>query len=240
MSSNDYSKDKEIEEGINDPAIFKAIFMAGGPGSGKSFIVKSLALSAMGFRSMNSDDAFEYLMVKRGLDFKMPDKEKVPRDLARTKAKELTGKKKQLAVNGRLGLVIDGTGDDASKIAKMNKALKDAGYETAMVFVNTSDEVSRERNEKRKRSVPEDVRSTIWKNVQKNMGKFQTMFGNRFFIVDNNVIGKPVGVGTVSSKIRTWASKETVNKAANDWKREQRRALGLRESVFSRIKRALK
>jgi hypothetical protein len=29
----------EVEEGVNDPAIFKAIFLAGGPGSGKSFIV---------------------------------------------------------------------------------------------------------------------------------------------------------------------------------------------------------
>jgi hypothetical protein len=28
-----------LSEGINDPAIFKAVFLAGGPGSGKSFIV---------------------------------------------------------------------------------------------------------------------------------------------------------------------------------------------------------
>jgi len=27
-----------LEEGVNDPAIFKAVFMAGGPGSGKSFV----------------------------------------------------------------------------------------------------------------------------------------------------------------------------------------------------------
>ena len=233
------NESSEVQEGLNDPAIFKAIFMAGGPGSGKSFIVKSLALSAMGFKTINSDDAFEYLMQKRGLDFKMPDSELVPRDAARTKAKELTGKKKQLAIAGRLGLVIDGTGDDYAKIAKMKKALEDAGYETAMVFVNTTDKISRERNEKRKRSVPEGVRSSIWKNVQKNLGKFQRTFGARFFIVDNNTI-PPVGVNTVSSKLRSWATKETVNQAANAWKREQRKALGLKESVFGKIKKVLR
>ena len=38
-----------VDEGPNDPAIFKAIFLAGGPGSGKSFIVGKTALPALGF-----------------------------------------------------------------------------------------------------------------------------------------------------------------------------------------------
>ncbi len=29
-------------EGVNDPGIFKAVFLAGGPGSGKTFVVKQL------------------------------------------------------------------------------------------------------------------------------------------------------------------------------------------------------
>ena len=29
-------------EGVNDPGIFKAIFIAGGPGSGKTYIAKQL------------------------------------------------------------------------------------------------------------------------------------------------------------------------------------------------------
>ena len=28
----------ELREGLNDPDIFKAFFLAGGPGSGKSFV----------------------------------------------------------------------------------------------------------------------------------------------------------------------------------------------------------
>lgn len=48
-----------LNEGVNDPAIFKAIFLAGGPGSGKSFIVGKTGLTSMGYKVVNSDDAFE-------------------------------------------------------------------------------------------------------------------------------------------------------------------------------------
>jgi len=55
-----------LHEGINDPSIFKAVFLAGGPGSGKSFIVGRTALTALGFRIINSDHAFETAMKKAG------------------------------------------------------------------------------------------------------------------------------------------------------------------------------
>ena len=31
---------KDLQEGLYDPNIFKAFFLAGGPGSGKSYVVK--------------------------------------------------------------------------------------------------------------------------------------------------------------------------------------------------------
>ena len=48
-----------LEEGVNDPAIFKSIFLAGGPGSGKSFVVGKTALPTFGYKVINSDMAFE-------------------------------------------------------------------------------------------------------------------------------------------------------------------------------------
>ena len=33
---------KQMEEGVNDPHIFKAVFLAGGPGSGKSFVANKM------------------------------------------------------------------------------------------------------------------------------------------------------------------------------------------------------
>ena len=43
-----------LEEGVNDPAIFKAVFMAGGPGSGKSFIAGKTGLISQGLVLINS------------------------------------------------------------------------------------------------------------------------------------------------------------------------------------------
>src|SRR6056300_1512344 len=39
----------QVDEGVNDPHIFKAVFMAGGPGSGKSFVAQNI-LGGTGLR----------------------------------------------------------------------------------------------------------------------------------------------------------------------------------------------
>ena len=56
----------KMDEGVNDPHIFKAVFLAGGPGSGKSFVAKKI-LGGTGLRSINSDEVYEFLMKKQGL-----------------------------------------------------------------------------------------------------------------------------------------------------------------------------
>ena len=43
---------KSLEEGPNDPHIFKAVFLAGGPGSGKSFVANKM-LKGTGLRTVN-------------------------------------------------------------------------------------------------------------------------------------------------------------------------------------------
>ena len=103
---------KEIEEGVNDPAIFKAIFLAGGPGSGKSFIVGKTGLTSLGFKVVNPDTAFEKALNKAGLEMNPDNIFSVKGQDIRGRAKELTNKQQELYVKGRLGLVIDGTGKD--------------------------------------------------------------------------------------------------------------------------------
>jgi shikimate kinase len=85
-----------ISEGVNDPAIFKAIFLAGGPGSGKSFIVGQTALTALGMRVVNSDDAFENAMKKAGMEMNPENIFSVKGQEMRGRAKTLTGKKQEL------------------------------------------------------------------------------------------------------------------------------------------------
>ena len=49
----------DIDEGVNDPGIFKAIILAGGPGSGKTFVARQLGLKSLGLVVVNSDNYFE-------------------------------------------------------------------------------------------------------------------------------------------------------------------------------------
>lgn len=175
-----------LDEGVNDPAIFKAIFLAGGPGSGKSFIVGQTALTALGMRVVNSDDAFENAMKKAGLEMDPENIFSVKGQELRGRAKTLTGKKQELYLKGRLGIVVDGTGRDYDKIKKQSVELQRLGYDTAMIFVNTDKETALARNRTRSRSLPDDEVAKMWGAVQNNIGKFQGHFGKNFIVLDNS------------------------------------------------------
>ena len=96
-------------------------------------------------------------------------------------------------LDGRLGLIIDGTGKDYEKISKQVSGLKQLGYECSMIFVNTSLQTAQERNKMRKRTLPEKQVETMWNGVQQNLGKFQRLFGgSNMIIVDNNDAGEDV------------------------------------------------
>ncbi len=207
-----------IEEGKNDPAIFHAIFMAGGPGSGKSYISNSLGLRAMGFVEINSDKAFEMGLKKSLLSLKMPDSEEYPRNIVRDLAKKTTKAKHGHAIEGRLGMVIDGTGKDAGKIAKQAKQLELLGYEVAMVFVDTDLETTQQRNAQRDRSLKDSALLKMWKAVQTNRAKFKKVFGSRLFVIDNS--NNEVAASQSSKvyvRIMTWAKQLPNNPAVKNW-----------------------
>ena len=208
--------DQFIREGVYDPNIFKAVFMAGGPGSGKSFIAGKTT-GGLGLKMINSDTPFERFLKKEGLSLKIPEAETEKRDVERARAKKVTASKKFHAVKGRLGILIDGTGHVYEKVAKQASMLQQIGYETSMVFVNTSLEVALHRNEQRARSVMPKLVKKSWQDVQNNMGKFQQFFGpGNFFIVDNN--GVEQDLLQISTKlIRRAISKPVNNKIATAW-----------------------
>ena len=177
----------KLSEGPNDPHIFKAIFLAGGPGSGKSFVAQEL-LTGFGLKSVNSDEIYEYLANKQNVDLSDPVQVASPQGQGiRDRAKELTGMRNSHYTDGRLGLIIDGTGKDVAKIKQTSTNLKALGYDTMMVFVNSSIEVAQQRNTQRKRQLPVEMVTMMWKQVQDNMMKLQQVFGAvNFHIVDNS------------------------------------------------------
>ena len=177
-----------LNEGVYDPGIFKAVFTAGGPGSGKSYTASSLFgmpetmpyVSAKGLKGVNSDSAFETFLDKANLSHDVkslnPDDYEKAMDL-RNQAKRVTAKRMHSYINSKLGMLIDGTGKNYDKISNMARQLRKQGYDCYMVFVNTSLEVALQRNQQRSRKVPDDVVKKGHAAVSNNMGRFQGLFG---------------------------------------------------------------
>jgi adenylate kinase len=175
-----------LNEGVYDPGIFKAFFLAGGPGSGKTFVTQS-AFAGTGLKVVNSDAAFERGLKKANLSLKMPDEEEYFRNIIRQRAKTTAANILDTYVQGRLGLVIDATGRDLPLVQRQVSMLRNIGYDCYMVFVNTSLDVALERNQKRPRSIPEYIVKKSWDGVQANIGSFQRVFSpNKMLIIDNN------------------------------------------------------
>ena len=194
-----------INEGVDDPGILKAVFLAGGPGSGKTWVARGLFgipdrvnVSQTGLKMVNSDKELKFLLNKFGfgtnLDMlpdqlfrQLTDPKSSDYSGLRTFAKELTGVRKKQYMNGRLGMIIDGTGDDFKEIRKQKKEVEKLGYDTYMVFINTSLEIALSRNEKRDRVLPVSIVKNSHREVVKNIGGYQGLFGgSNFLIVDNN------------------------------------------------------
>lgn len=156
-------------ESINDKAIFKAIFMSGHPGSGKSYVLKKIKSGSIEPRIVNIDKFVEkYGYIK-------------------DKTKKLIKSQLFNYINSLLPLFIDGTSASKSNILLRKGILESIGYETGMVFINCSLDTALERAAKRKRKVPEEFIIQAYDNVQKMKPFFKSVFHNFFKEVDNNV-----------------------------------------------------
>ena len=213
-----------INEGVYDPGIFKAFFLAGGPGSGKTFVTQS-AFAGTGFKLVNSDVKFERDLRKANLSLKMPDEEKYFRDRIRQGAKEFVGKQMDQYLKGRLGMIIDSTARDYPSIQRQYNLLRNIGYDCYMVFVNTSLEVALARNARRERTIPQYITKSSWEGVQNNIGKFQRLFGmSKFIIVDNNKSDLEFVTLTMNrfgNLVRRYVTSPVQNYKAKQWMKKE-------------------
>lgn len=202
-----------VDEGMNDPHIFKAIFMAGSPGAGKSTIANKL-FAGTGLKSLNVD-AFWQLYKAKGKEGNYE------------RYWELYKAQEKNFLDGRLGLIIDGTAKNPERMAQVKQTLEELGYDTAMVFVNTSLETSMNRVINRAQSTGKDAGRNIdpqfvkdtWEKTQKGLGALQSLFGGQFFIVDNNR-GEP-NVAYVAKTMKRWLAQEPSKPAAREWLKQQ-------------------
>ena len=146
----------------------------------------------------------------------MPPEEEAERDVARARAKSITKARQENYLEGRIGLIIDGTGKDYEKLTRQAASLQELGYDTHMLFVNTSLDVALERNKKRARTVPEPLVVKSWNEVQNNIGKFQNFFKGNFIVVDNNDTEEDV-LTSVFKGVRKMLGKKVKNHSAKQW-----------------------
>ena len=205
----------ELLEGVYDPGIFKAFFLAGGAGSGKSYSAEKATGSAAGkfqwddsmsklkpgkvgpygLKVVNSDEQLEYGLMKAKMSSNMKaytSGEIERKELIRTKAKKVTKKREQLWINGRLGLIIDGTAKDLTKLGIKKKALEDVGYDTYMIFVNTDLDVAIQQNNSRTRRLPDEIVRQTWEEVQQIKMGLANLFSGGFVEIVNNRAGEDV------------------------------------------------
>jgi predicted kinase len=222
-----------LSEGVEDPGILKCVFMAGGPGSGKSYVSSNLfgidsrfknTFSSFGLKVVNSDSAFENALSKNGINPKDLSKlrekdpeyyEKVIIGGIREKAKSLTAKQRSFFEEGRLGMIVDGTGDDYAKIAKQKAKAESLGYDCYMVFVNTSLESALKNNNERSRTLPMEFVQSSWKECQNNLGKFYSLFGGRFAEIDNTNRGEIAPA--VQKAVRRFLNEPIQNPIGKEW-----------------------
>ena len=204
-----------IIEGVYDPGIFKAFFLAGGAGSGKSYSAAKATGSAAGkfewhesmttlkpgktgpygLKVVNSDEQLEFGLMKAKMHSDMTkysDDETMEKERIRKKGKKITKKREQLWINGRLGLVIDGTAKNPNKLSVQIKTLTDVGYSCYMIFVNTSLDMALAGNAGRTRRLKDEVVRATWEEVQRVKDQLANLFPGGFVEIENNREGEDV------------------------------------------------
>lgn len=216
-------------EGVYDKWIFKAIFLAGGSGSGKSTARKLLLPN---FKSMDTD---ELSMLKLR-------KEKIPPDYKKRSEKEekryieihheafdtMYNKKQKSILTGRLPIVIDRTGASYPSLAEQKKELEDLGYETKMIFIDTPLDLAQKRNLERERKMDPKAVESFHKRTRENVDKFRHLFGSDFIIIDGS---KPFAemkseLDAMYKKIAKWMRVPVKNAKAEAWRKEEIRKKG--------------
>ena len=208
---------QNLLEGVYDPGIFKAFFLAGGAGSGKSYSAEKATGSAAGkfewhpsmdtnkmkpgktgpygLKVVNSDEQLEFGLMKAKMHSDMTkysDDETMEKERIRKKGKKITKKREQLWINGRLGLIIDGTAKNPIKLSTKIKKLTDVGYDCYMIFVNTSLDVALQNNAGRKRRLKDEVVTATWTEVQRVKEQLANLFPGGFVEIVNNRAGEDV------------------------------------------------
>lgn len=222
--SRELFHDTKTGMGLHENAnrsMFKALFLVGGPGSGKDVIIRE-AIAEKNAVEINANKAYDFII----------DKLKLSEE---TKDYQLN------AIRNRNALVINGASDDIQKISTIKEELEELGYTTMMVFVNTTNEISEKRNQQHSRIISEQIRHDKWIKSQENFDKFYDMF-EAFLEFDNSINlqesdalvreNKQNELSDMSNEISFFFKAKVLTETAKDWLRSKGR-LDINEDIKS-------
>ena len=196
---------RQLFEVEKNQFLYKAVFLMGGPGSGKTFFKNKMLYS---FKSINPDNAREFLTKKAGIpgdQKKQTPEQREAHGKIMAKGTSIAAKQHKLFTSKGYPIALDTTGKDVGFIRERKETLESKGYETKMIFVKTPLKVAQERNLKRDRKMlPKDVKEYHDK-VNANIDAFKDMFGNDFIEADNS--GDKNDWSGVWKKIASWIVK---------------------------------
>ena len=175
-----------LDEGLNDPNIFKAIFVAGPPGAGKDVVIKKLGLNNQGLKLQDIDHTLAFL-----------NKRVAPTNPNYERGLDVTLRRQSVFEKSMLGLMINTTGRNYENLMQLNKKLKAVGYDTFMLFVDVEYDVAFQRIQDRPTSATDkkDIGRKVdfeyfedaYEESKKNIDFYALMFDDQFALVTNNV-----------------------------------------------------
>jgi len=221
---------QDLTEAVVNKGAFKAIFLAGGPGSGKSGVVDAIfnpkpssvkSLTSTGLKVVNSDQAYEYLKKKHNIPTSSEDMTDDERSLdgkVMYQSVQIAKKQLEMYLEGKLGIIIDGTGGSSKQLLQKKKRIEDLGYDTYMIFVHTTLETALERNKARKsRSLLDKVVERTWNKVQDNLDIYKKAFKSNFTYVSTEHTKQGELPKGAKQAVMNFMNKPIKNKTAQSW-----------------------
>ena len=177
---------------------FKAIFVTGGPGSGKDIVIRE-AIAEQKAIEISLSQAHDFLCDKH-------------------KLAEKTNDYRRESLRNRGPLIINGPADSGKEILWVKEELEELGYQSMMVFVETTNEVSKQRNMKLSKMISESVRIDKWNQAQKYKNSFSSEFDN-FLCIENSGSYEEIEeyITDAYEKINTFIEGKNYNEVAFYW-----------------------
>lgn len=194
---HDVRKGMGLNESV-DRGQFKAIFVTGGPGSGKDIVIR------------------EAIASERATEFNFTQILDILNDKHKLAMRSMNPKYESIRTRGPL--IINGPADDIQKISQIKEELEELGYSTMMIFVNTNNETSQERNSLLSRMMVESIRQDKWLKSQQNTKHFFQLFEN-FINFDNtgNLDTKEEDITNIYLTTKVFLDSINVNETVENW-----------------------